>query len=98
MAGVEIELGDARLDIDLLALDPHPRGAVHEDTPERTLCLVSGHHDGGIAPPQVGLEMMSDATCLAHAAGRDDGEEAGKPVDRFALFDGLGEPYVARIE
>src|SRR5579859_2417208 len=40
--------------------------------------------------------MMPDATCLAHAARRDDDVKAGQPGDRLALVDGLRESQLRR--
>ena len=48
--------------------------------------------------PEIGLEMMTDSACIAHATGGDDDEEAGQPVDRLALFHCLGESHVPRIQ
>ena len=44
------------------------------------------------------FQMMPDAPCVAHAAGRDDDAKAGKPRDRLAFIDRFGRLQQGRAE
>src|SRR6185312_2422021 len=98
MARIEIELADASLYFDFFALDAHTPRAVQQDPAERSLGLVSGHHDRGIPTPKISLEVMTNASRIAHAARSDHHEEAAQAVDCLALLHGFREAQIGRLQ
>ena len=89
---------DARRDLDLVALDTDGLGAVDEKPAERSLGLEADQQDGRPRVPQPVLEMVPDASGIAHAAGGDDDVKAGQLGDRLALVDRFGEPQLRRVQ
>src|SRR5581483_6593326 len=95
-AGIFIQVPYSRRDLDLLALYPHRLCAIVQESPKRALRLEADQQHGSFTPPQPKLQMMPDATGLAHAASRDDDVKAVQPGDRLALVDRLGESQLRR--
>src|SRR5687768_12184926 len=86
MARIFVDPSDAGAHLDLFALDAHALGSVGQEPAERAGSLEACEEDGGVGLPQVVLEMVANAARLAHAAGGDDGVEAGKTVQGFRLL------------
>ena len=89
---------DAGGDLDLVALDADGLGAVDQKAPERSLRLEADQQYGAGPVPQPALEMVADASGIAHAAGRNDDVKPGQLRDRLALVDRLREPQMRRTQ
>src|SRR6478735_7579681 len=98
MPGIEIEGPHVGSDLHLLTVDPNLGGAVLKDPSERSLRLEPDEENGRLVPPEPVLQVMPDATRLAHAAGRDDDVETVNAVDSLALLDGLREANPSGLE
>src|ERR1019366_4704833 len=98
MARIFIEAPNARRDLDLVALDAHGLDAIVEEPSKRALRLEAHQQHSCIAAPKPALEMVSDATCVAHAACSNNDVEAGEFRDSLAFIDRLGAAQMRRTE
>ena len=92
VAGHAGELADLRLHLDGLAEQLDRGGPLDEGAAQGAHCLIAYEQDGALRPPQVVLEVMTDAACLAHAAGRQDDLGRAVSVDHTGLITGHGDP------
>ena len=72
------QLTDLCLHVDGLTEQLDIDGAIDQGAPQRSHGLIAHKKDRALRPPQIVLEVVADAACLAHAAGRDD--DLGHPV------------------
>ena len=86
------ELADLRLHLDGLAKQLDRGGPLDEGAAQGAHCLIAYEQDGALRPPQVVLEVVADAACLAHAAGRQDDLRRAVSVDHTGLVTGHGDP------
>jgi len=96
--GIDVDLADRRVHAHVLALDLHRRNAALQQGTQRARRLVADQQHGGVAAPEVLLQVMADAPGVAHAAaGHDDGA-AGETRDDLAFLHRLGEADVGPAE
>ena len=72
VAGHELKGADFRPHSDLLSKELNRGKTIQKLPPHRSLTLVSHKDDGTFRPPQVVLQVVPDASGLAHAAGGND--------------------------
>ena len=98
VAGHAGELADLRLHLNGLAEQLDRGGALDEGAAQSAHCLIAYEQDGALRPPQVVLEVMADAACLAHAAGRQDDLRRAVGVDHTGLVTGHGDPQPRHVD
>ena len=72
MSGIDLDAADARPNAELLALDPHPAGAVDQKPAEGAYGLVTCDQDGRLSVPEQALQVAAHPACITHAAGSHD--------------------------
>ena len=72
MARKARQLTDLCLHVDGLTEQLDIDGTIDQGAPQRSHGLIAHKKDRALRPPQIVLEVVADAACLAHAAGRDD--------------------------
>ena len=92
------ELADLRLHLDGLAEQPDRGGALDEGAAQSAHCLIAYEQDGALRPPQVVLEVMANAACLAHAAGRQDDLGRAVSVDHAGVVTGHADAQPRHVD
>ena len=92
------ELADLCLHLDGLAEQFHVGGTFDQGAAQRSDGLITDKQNRTFRPPQVVLQVVADAACLAHAAGRDD--DLGHPVgvDHPGFIAGHADPQPRELD
>ena len=90
--------GDLGVHGDLVAEDLHGLFPVVELAPERAHRLIAHKEHGALRPPEVILQVVADASGVAHAARGED--DLGRPVvvERHGVLFGDGGVQVVKIQ
>ena len=98
MGGQATDGMDARRHADGLAPQLYLPGAIDQPAAERTHGLEAGEHHVTLFAPEIVLEMMADASALAHAAARQDDRAGADAVDGHRLWRGAGQTQIGQGE
>ena len=72
MAGHAGELAQFCLHLNRFTEQFYRRGTFQQGAAQRAHRLIAHEQNGALRPPQIVLEVVADAACLAHTAGRED--------------------------
>src|SRR6185437_6821033 len=77
VAGIFIELANARRHLDLFTLNTNHFDAIDEKSSQRATRLEARQQHRSVCVPQPTLQMVPDTAGIAHAARRDDDVKSG---------------------
>ena len=91
VGGEALEVDHLGPDGDVLAKQLDGAGSLQQAAAQGALPLIAHEHHGALGPPQVVLQVVADASGVAHAGGGDDNFGRLVVVQRPGLLGGLGE-------
>ena len=98
VGGKAVEIDDAGLDRNILAKEAHRFDPVQQAAAQGALGLVAHEHHRGLLAPEVVLEVVADASGVAHAGGRNDDLGRGVQVEGLGFLAGLGDVQTGEPE
>ena len=74
-----------------------PVDPIQQDPAQAACRLEADKHDGTFGPPKVVLQVMADPARITHAAGGKNDLGGRVLVEKFGLFNGLGQVQPVKL-